>query len=475
MNGFFILDAIEYGLHEAVILQKITWWILENRRKGLSETHFHNDLWWMYTSKAELQRDSCPYFSEKTIRTTLESLINSGILLKDNFHKNPLNRSQWYAVTKPVGHLRVSENGNPQHFFKSREVQQFGLHSAVMLNYFRLVCTRDKRAELESAYFVENRWWTANSYADLVKTHPYFSEQQIRRANVPLIEAGLLIVRTEGTTNRKNWYSYNEEGLSKPANAPVENGEDMPVETGQSNCRNQQMHLSEPANRLVENGQCNTYNTSQTIKVCNISLQEDVGIFAENSENSTTEPVFSEIPVKNEEEEKENFSAAKEKEPPVIEPEPEIIIPEDMGNDLPPPAPFSEKDQKRAEALCEMFYRVAPWLKGDRLNVEINKFLNKYPYVALNKCGAIINTWVAKMDKEPPPNQNNQNANGQQQFKSSRQRQGEIVDTLLSEAYAHAEQGIGDNEAALASPIFGPAFQRSAARRSDIKREGDNE
>src|SRR6478735_439090 len=54
---------------------------------------------------------------------------------------------------------------------------------------------------------------------------------------------------------------------------------------------------------------------------------------------------------------------------------------------------------KKAEKLQEYFFRVAPHLTNQERSAEISKFLNKYPDVAANKAGALINAWVGNMGK----------------------------------------------------------------------------
>ena len=54
---------------------------------------------------------------------------------------------------------------------------------------------------------------------------------------------------------------------------------------------------------------------------------------------------------------------------------------------------------KKAEQLQEYFFRVAPHLTNQERTAEISKFLNKYPDVAANKAGALVNAWVGNMGK----------------------------------------------------------------------------
>lgn len=65
-----------------------------------------------------------------------------------------------------------------------------------------------------------------------------------------------------------------------------------------------------------------------------------------------------------------------------------------VGN---PPAAATTENVFKKEKLNEFFFRVAPHLKASEISIEVSKFLNKYPDIPANKCGALVNTWVANM------------------------------------------------------------------------------
>jgi uncharacterized protein YdaU (DUF1376 family) len=49
---------------------------------------------------------------------------------------------------------------------------------------------------------------------------------------------------------------------------------------------------------------------------------------------------------------------------------------------------------ERHEKIYEMFKRVSTW-NAEIIMLEVSRFMNKYPTVPLNQCGALINTWAA--------------------------------------------------------------------------------
>jgi hypothetical protein len=68
-----------------------------------------------------------------------------------------------------------------------------------------------------------------------------------------------------------------------------------------------------------------------------------------------------------------------------------------------PPPVAATTDYKR-EKLNEFFFRVAPHLKQNIISDEVSKFLNKYPDVPANKCGALVNKWVANLNNATKSN-----------------------------------------------------------------------
>jgi uncharacterized protein YdaU (DUF1376 family) len=64
---------------------------------------------------------------------------------------------------------------------------------------------------------------------------------------------------------------------------------------------------------------------------------------------------------------------------------------------------------ERQEKIYEMFKRVTTW-KADIIMLEVSRFMNKYPTVPLNQCGALINTWAANY--KPVLNTNSVSSSG---------------------------------------------------------------
>ncbi|MCC8406017.1 hypothetical protein LJ655_29940 [Paraburkholderia sp. MMS20-SJTN17] len=92
-HSFNIELASTYGIHEAILIRNLQFWIRLNRKKG---SHFHENHTWTYNS-VETFAGLYPYLSPKKIRRALQNLVDKGVLLKGNFNRIRFDRSLWYA------------------------------------------------------------------------------------------------------------------------------------------------------------------------------------------------------------------------------------------------------------------------------------------------------------------------------------------------------------------------------------------
>ena len=92
-HSFDIGLAAQFGVECAILIHHFQHWIRINRFK---ENHIFKDRCWMYEKKKDIQAHF-PYWSYEEVKYLIDKLVASGILLKDNYNKNPLNRTNWYA------------------------------------------------------------------------------------------------------------------------------------------------------------------------------------------------------------------------------------------------------------------------------------------------------------------------------------------------------------------------------------------
>ncbi|MDR2790243.1 MAG: hypothetical protein LBB59_04645 [Campylobacteraceae bacterium] len=91
--SFDIEDAKKYGVNEAIMINNFKFWIIKNHANN---KHRYKDRTWTYNSLAALG-ELFPFWTVRQIRYTLESLINQGILIFDNFNEDKRDRTLWYA------------------------------------------------------------------------------------------------------------------------------------------------------------------------------------------------------------------------------------------------------------------------------------------------------------------------------------------------------------------------------------------
>ena len=82
--------AKEIGLNEAILLQKIHGWLQ-------CKPHDAEGRNWIYNTYKSWQ-EQLSFWSEDTIKRTLNKLVDSGIVIRDNFNKSPLDRTYWYSI-----------------------------------------------------------------------------------------------------------------------------------------------------------------------------------------------------------------------------------------------------------------------------------------------------------------------------------------------------------------------------------------
>ena len=95
-HTFDIDVAVEYGVNAAIILWNLSFWIEKNEA---NDRHFYDGHYWTYSSVSAMT-SLFPYMSEKTIRNTMDKLVESGLVLKGHYNQQPYDRTNWYALTK---------------------------------------------------------------------------------------------------------------------------------------------------------------------------------------------------------------------------------------------------------------------------------------------------------------------------------------------------------------------------------------
>ena len=105
IHSFDTENAIKYGLHEAIILNNLIFWVNENKANGRNYHEVSEKLYpeltgeyrtWTFNSVKAFQL-LFPYLSAKQIRSSLDNLCENGILIKGCYSINGYDRTNWYA------------------------------------------------------------------------------------------------------------------------------------------------------------------------------------------------------------------------------------------------------------------------------------------------------------------------------------------------------------------------------------------
>lgn len=96
MNYYFDSEvAQKLGVNGAILFQNILYWTKVNRA---NRRNFIQGRYWTYNSYEAFQQ-TFPFFSKNTIKYEMQKLERDGYILSDNFSKNRMDHTKWYAVS----------------------------------------------------------------------------------------------------------------------------------------------------------------------------------------------------------------------------------------------------------------------------------------------------------------------------------------------------------------------------------------
>lgn len=95
-HHFDIEIAAEYGVHAAILLNHIHYWIKENQA---NERNFYDGEYWTYNSKKAFA-ELFPYMTERQIDYAIKKLIDGGLIKTGNYNKKKFDQTLWYALTE---------------------------------------------------------------------------------------------------------------------------------------------------------------------------------------------------------------------------------------------------------------------------------------------------------------------------------------------------------------------------------------
>lgn len=83
------------GIEKAVLVRHFFFWIAKN---AANRVHFHEGRYWTYNSASALA-ELFPYLSTDSIKRHIKKLVDDGFLLKGNYNKVKMDRTNWYALS----------------------------------------------------------------------------------------------------------------------------------------------------------------------------------------------------------------------------------------------------------------------------------------------------------------------------------------------------------------------------------------
>lgn len=84
-----------FGVVPAVVAQNFWYWVRKNEREN---KNCFDGRFWVYESIREMS-NVLYYISHNQVRSAIEKLVKSGILIKGNFNKSHYDRTIWYTFT----------------------------------------------------------------------------------------------------------------------------------------------------------------------------------------------------------------------------------------------------------------------------------------------------------------------------------------------------------------------------------------
>lgn len=93
------------GLNEAIVIQQIHYWLEINRK---AHKNFYDGVYWTYNTYEDWQLQF-PFWSIKTIKTTMKKLECQGLILTGNYNKLKMDRTKWYTINYEAFNEKISK------------------------------------------------------------------------------------------------------------------------------------------------------------------------------------------------------------------------------------------------------------------------------------------------------------------------------------------------------------------------------
>lgn len=112
VHVFEVEVAEKYGVNAAILLHNLFYWCEHNRANGKC---FHDGYYWTFNS-AKAFTTLFPYMSEYQVRSSIQKLVDDGLVITGNYNQSAYDRTTWYAVTisgaSMLKNLKMDEENN---------------------------------------------------------------------------------------------------------------------------------------------------------------------------------------------------------------------------------------------------------------------------------------------------------------------------------------------------------------------------
>jgi len=86
--------AVKIGLHEAIIVQQMHYWLKINEAAG---RNLEDGRYWTFGTYEDWQKQF-PFWCEKTIFNLIQKLEKQGIVISGNYNGISIDRTKWYTL-----------------------------------------------------------------------------------------------------------------------------------------------------------------------------------------------------------------------------------------------------------------------------------------------------------------------------------------------------------------------------------------
>jgi hypothetical protein len=95
--------AVKYGINPAIIVNGILKMQRLNAQRNRNEA---NGVHWVVATYLQLSTEVFPFFTHHQVRYYMGILRDKNLIKVANFNTDPGNRTLWFRVEFPVGHLK---------------------------------------------------------------------------------------------------------------------------------------------------------------------------------------------------------------------------------------------------------------------------------------------------------------------------------------------------------------------------------